>query len=828
MPIVNGGTAILKAIPTSINFGNVTTGTSVSINLHLTNQSASLPILVTAISTSNPAFTFAVVGAALPRNLTPTQPSMDVTVTFTAGALGTVSGTLGVDADADNAPVIVPLTGTSVAAGVKSISINPSSWIFPETRVGNTSATQAFVITNTGTVNVVVQIPTFGTNFVGSSLPTGPTTLTPGGTLAFNAAFKPVGDGYVTDPNGITITSDAVSSPDHVQLQGNAVLINAAYIVVGGSENGFAAFGSFLQRFDSEDFRCETDAFAERVLQMAGQGYESTLSKIELQYEDIGNACIEVRDTNEREETKVQQVPIGIQSNRRVRQQQCDVKLTGELHTLRFTVVNGPLWMSGFTPRFVPAGETVKVPNLAGCTAPVPLVITSLCPVGPLTVGTAFTYTFTATGGTPPLTWSISAGSLPPGLTLSTAGVLSGTPTTTGTYPYTVEVTDTAGAMATLACSIQVVTSGPPPLTFTPCPGFSTVIGIAVNRNQLVQTETNFILPLEITDPRLKDAAHGGPVQNASAFDVRPSTTDCTMLSYELVDGSYNGTTGHILLHVVMPNVNGPAQTLHSLLQLNIGKASLTTDGTTTIWSGYQNVVHGNLVVGTPGTGGVNNTRESTTLAMAWNGSNVPGTAPAQMGNGFSCSPAQQPDLRRPETIAQPCVGFQPFTAEAWIKTSSTAYQYICGKVNFTACDVGATAAFWYMAINTNGHLHTIFRNQGWSVSVEVEGMIPIADGNLHHVKVTRSGGTVTLMVDGAVDTTVTTTSVEIIDGGGNMEIATIGFGHCGNYDNGIIQEIRTKNNQADTLNRTIDEYRAMKNVKNPSSFYILDPTSAS
>jgi len=50
--------------------------------------------------------------------------------------------------------------------------------------------------------------------------------------------------------------------------------------------------------------------------------------------------------------------------------------------------------------------------------------------------------TLEATDGTTPYTWSILSGSLPPGLTLSGAGVISGTPTQDGSYNFTVQVTD--------------------------------------------------------------------------------------------------------------------------------------------------------------------------------------------------------------------------------------------------------------------------------------------------------------------------------------------------------------------------------------------------
>lgn len=72
-------------------------------------------------------------------------------------------------------------------------------------------------------------------------------------------------------------------------------------------------------------------------------------------------------------------------------------------------------------------------------------------------VGTAYTHTFTALLGTPPYTFSISAGALPTGLSLNAAtGVASGTPTGAGTFNFTVMVTDSAAATASVPCSIVI------------------------------------------------------------------------------------------------------------------------------------------------------------------------------------------------------------------------------------------------------------------------------------------------------------------------------------------------------------------------------------
>jgi hypothetical protein len=72
------------------------------------------------------------------------------------------------------------------------------------------------------------------------------------------------------------------------------------------------------------------------------------------------------------------------------------------------------------------------------------------------TVGQAFAQNFFLSGGAGPYTWSLASGSLPPGLTLQTYvdprdanDELVGTPTTAGTYSFTMKLTDYDGQQAT-------------------------------------------------------------------------------------------------------------------------------------------------------------------------------------------------------------------------------------------------------------------------------------------------------------------------------------------------------------------------------------------
>jgi hypothetical protein len=70
----------------------------------------------------------------------------------------------------------------------------------------------------------------------------------------------------------------------------------------------------------------------------------------------------------------------------------------------------------------------------------------------------AYSSALVASGGTPAYTFSISSGSLPPGLTLNpSTGAITGTPTTAGAYSYTAKVTDSLGATAlSSGCTITI------------------------------------------------------------------------------------------------------------------------------------------------------------------------------------------------------------------------------------------------------------------------------------------------------------------------------------------------------------------------------------
>lgn len=106
---------------------------------------------------------------------------------------------------------------------------------------------------------------------------------------------------------------------------------------------------------------------------------------------------------------------------------------------------------------------TVQVKDVNQSTATQPLNITIYAPLtittSSLPSGTqnvAYSATLAASGGDGSYAWSLDSGYLPTGLSLSTAGVISGTPTSAGTSNFTVKVLDGHSNMATQPLSITI------------------------------------------------------------------------------------------------------------------------------------------------------------------------------------------------------------------------------------------------------------------------------------------------------------------------------------------------------------------------------------
>jgi hypothetical protein len=127
---------------------------------------------------------------------------------------------------------------------------------------------------------------------------------------------------------------------------------------------------------------------------------------------------------------------------------------------------------NGFVGSYMALASVLNDSGARICTNP-GYSLTNICPTITLapvgfptgTINVPYNQTVTASGGTAPYSFTVSLGNLPTGLTLSTAGVLSGTPTQIGMFNFTITATDANGCTGmqsyTLTISCAAISFSP-------------------------------------------------------------------------------------------------------------------------------------------------------------------------------------------------------------------------------------------------------------------------------------------------------------------------------------------------------------------------------
>ncbi|HMV48106.1 MAG TPA: Ig domain-containing protein, partial [Blastocatellia bacterium] len=133
--------------------------------------------------------------------------------------------------------------------------------------------------------------------------------------------------------------------------------------------------------------------------------------------------------------------------------------------------------LSGTPTVFGTFNFTIRATDVNNCSGERPYSLTILPPCESITINpatlaggfqnVAYNQTLTATGGTAPYSFAVTAGSLPNGLTLTSGGALAGTPTTLGTFNFTVTATESTGCTGTQAYTVVISGDG---LMFYPLP----------------------------------------------------------------------------------------------------------------------------------------------------------------------------------------------------------------------------------------------------------------------------------------------------------------------------------------------------------------------
>ncbi|WP_051958901.1 putative Ig domain-containing protein [Janthinobacterium sp. RA13] len=149
------------------------------------------------------------------------------------------------------------------------------------------------------------------------------------------------------------------------------------------------------------------------------------------------------------------------------------------------------------------------------------------------TVGTAYSQNVSAANGATPYSYSISAGALPAGVTLSNAGLLSGTPTAVGTFNFTVRAEDSStGSGPYTGARAYSLTVAAPTISIAPATLPAMTAGVAFSQAITATGGTpayNYAVSAGSLPTGLTLAADGtlsGTPAAAGAYSVTITTTD--------------------------------------------------------------------------------------------------------------------------------------------------------------------------------------------------------------------------------------------------------------------------------------------------------------
>ena len=264
-------------------------------------------------------------------------------------------------------------------------------------------------------------------------------------------------------------------------------------------------------------------------------------------------------------------------------------------------VLSGTPVAAGTFSFTVAASDNVGSSNTQSYTIVISPAVTISGPVlPPWTVGQAgYTQTVSGANGTGAFTMSISTGAIPPGMAFDpVTGILSGTPTTRGNYPFTVTATDSIGASASSSFSVFInppvsITTTSLPLWPVGKPGYSQAIGATGGTGALVQTVTSGAVPTGLT--LSTSGLLSGTPTVASAFTFTVTATDKVGAS---ASQSYS-----INITSPAPSITSPQATAITGTSATLS-ANIVSDGGSTIsaWG----IVYaptssaGNLVTGNP------------------------------------------------------------------------------------------------------------------------------------------------------------------------------------------------------------------------------------
>ena len=176
------------------------------------------------------------------------------------------------------------------------------------------------------------------------------------------------------------------------------------------------------------------------------------------------------------------------------------------------------------------------------------------------TIAKPYNQALTVIGGTLVYTWSVQSGTLPPGLTMSASGVISGTPTTAGTYGFSIKVTS-GTQIAARAYTVVIAPAAPVAVTTSALPGglattpYSQTLAASGGNGTYTWTVAAGALPLGLS------------LSSAGVISGTPASTGVSNFTVQV---SSNGTTATKALNITVTTAGVLVVTTQSIPDGNI------------------------------------------------------------------------------------------------------------------------------------------------------------------------------------------------------------------------------------------------------------------
>ena len=210
-----GMQAQLVPTPTTAAFGTVTTGTTNSQTISLTNG-GSATVTISSVTVTGTGFS--TTGITAPVTILAGR-STTFNAVFGPNTAGSVTGSVTLVSNAPNSPLSISLSGTGMAA-TRLLGLSSSSLSFGNVNVGS-NASLTTTLTNNGNSNLTISgVTVSGTGYSDSGVTSGE-TLTPNQSITITAQFAPSAAGVVS--GSVSIASNATNSPAAITLSGTGV-----------------------------------------------------------------------------------------------------------------------------------------------------------------------------------------------------------------------------------------------------------------------------------------------------------------------------------------------------------------------------------------------------------------------------------------------------------------------------------------------------------------------------------------------------------------------------------------------------------------------------